>query len=113
MAFRFRNPRVARDARFSPPDPNRGVEIYDPEGVLRRLNSTLRRRLADRVEALFQATCMAGDFETAHDLIIVLANVLERGRRAFGFERRIRDDPVAKAREDLAIRGVETGPQSP
>jgi hypothetical protein len=113
MAFPFRNPRVARGARFSARDPNKEIEVYDPEGVLSRINHTLRRRLADRVEALFQATCVAGQLDTADDLVTVLANVVERGRRAFGVERRISDDPVAKAREDLSVRRFEKGPQSP
>jgi hypothetical protein len=63
-----------------------------------------RRRLSDRVEAVFQAACMTGDLDTAADLLTVLGNMRERGRRAFGDERRISDDPVAKAQKELVTR---------
>jgi hypothetical protein len=115
MAFHFRNPRLTRDARFSAPNANREVPIYDPDGVLERLNKTLRRRLSDRIEAVFHASCVTGELETAAELITVLGNVRERGRRAFGDERRISDDPVAKAQAALAARrrgsfGMSSGP---
>jgi hypothetical protein len=115
MVFAFRNPRLARDAKFSAYDASREVPIYDPDGVLERLNKTLRRRLADRMEAVFHASCVTGELETAAELITVLGNVQERGRRAFGDERRISDDPVAKAQAALAARrrgsfGMSSGP---
>ncbi len=69
MVFHFRHPRVARDARFSTLNGNREVPIYDPDGVLARINKTLRRRLSDRIEAVFQAACVTGELETAADLI--------------------------------------------
>lgn len=107
MAFPFRQPRVACEAWFSAGDPNRQFQVYDPEAVTKRINSMLRRRLSDRVETLFQATRTAGDLETAADLLEVLVNVQERGRRNFGGERRISDDTVAKAREELATMRPE------
>jgi hypothetical protein len=111
MAFPFRQPRVARDARFSALDPSRGIPLYDPDGVMNRINGMLRRRLSDRVEALFQATRVVGDLETAEDLLTVLANVQERDRRKFGGERRS-DDPVANARGELAASRTAKRPQS-
>ena len=115
MAFHFRNPRVARDARFSARDPSRELPVDDPDSILERINKTLRRRLSDRIEAVFQAACVTGELETAAELITVLGNVRERGRRAFGDERRISDDPVAKAQAALAARrrgsfGMSSGP---
>jgi hypothetical protein len=104
MAFHLRNPRLARDARFSARDPSRELPVDDPDSILERINKTLRRRLSDRIEAVFQAACMTGELDTAADLLTVLANVRERGRRAFGDERRISDDPVAKAQAALAAR---------
>ena len=104
MGFPYRSPRLARDAGFSARDPNQELPVYDPDKVLERLNKTLRRRLSDRIEAVFQATCMTGELDTAADLLTVLGNVRERGRRAFGDERRISDDPVAKAQEELLTR---------
>jgi hypothetical protein len=47
---------------------------------------------------------MTGELDTAADLLVVLRNVRERGHRAFGVEKRISDDPVAKAQEELATR---------
>lgn len=68
-------------------------------------NSRLTRvRLSDRIGAVFQAACMTGELDTAADLLVVLRNVRERGHRAFGVEKRISDDPVAKAQEELATR---------
>jgi len=103
MGF-LRSPRLARDARFLARDPNQELPVYDPDRVLERINKTLRRRLSDRVEAVFQAACMTGELDTAADLLTVLANMRERGRRAFSDERRISDDPVAKAQAALAAR---------
>jgi hypothetical protein len=68
-------------------------------------NSHLTRvRLSDRIGAVFQAACMTGELDTAADLLVVLRNVRERGHRAFGVEKRISDDPVVKAQEELATR---------
>ena len=67
-----------------------------------RINSVLRRRLSDRVEALCRTTCVLGDLETAVDLLAVLTKVQERGRRKFGGERRISDDPVSRMRSAIA-----------
>ena len=104
MGSPLRSPRLARDARFSARDPNTEQAIFDPDRVLERISKTLRRRLSDRIEAVFQAACMTGELDTAADLLTVLGNVRERGRRAFGDERRISDDPVTKAQEELLTR---------
>ena len=104
MGFPYRSPRLARDARFSARDRNTEQAISDPNRVLERISKMLRRRLSDRIEPVFQAACMTGELDTAADLLTVLGNVRERGRRAFGDERRISDDPVAKAQEELVTR---------
>jgi hypothetical protein len=106
MSFSFRRLRIGRNARFATPDLTRNIPLYDPEGVISRINSVLRRRLSDRVEVVFQATCMAGDLETAADVLTVLANLQERERRKLGGERRISNDPVAKARDKLATSRI-------
>jgi hypothetical protein len=103
MGSPFRSPRLARDARFSARDPNQELPVYE-DRVLERINKTLRRRLSDRIEAVLQAACVTGELDTAADLLVVLGNVRERGHRAFGDERRISDDPVAKAQEELVTR---------
>ena len=60
MPFHFRNPRLTRDPKFSASHPHRELAVYDPDGVLERLNKTLRRRLSDRIEAVFRAACIYG-----------------------------------------------------
>ena len=71
----LRSSRLARDARFPARDPNQELPVYDPDKVLERLNKTLRRRLSDRIEAVFEAACITGGLETAADLLVVLGNV--------------------------------------
>jgi hypothetical protein len=56
---------VASDARLAAPDLLRPIPLYDPEGILGRINRTFRRRLRDRVEDLFQDACISGDLATA------------------------------------------------
>ena len=60
---------VASDARLAPPDLLRPIQLYDPEGILGRINRTFRRRLRDRVEDLFQDACISGDLSTAEELL--------------------------------------------
>jgi hypothetical protein len=109
MSLRFRNPLVARNANLTAPDPHRRLEVYDPEGFMNRLNRTFRRRLSDRVEALFQEACLADDLDTAEELLTVLVNMHERRSRKFGGERRINDEAVVKIREELAKRKAVKG----
>jgi hypothetical protein len=103
MGF-LRSPRLRARCRFPARDRNTEQAISDPNRVLERISKMLRRRLSDRIEPVFQAACMTGELDTAADLLTVLGNVRERGRRAFGDERRISDDPVAKAQEELVTR---------
>jgi hypothetical protein len=84
------------------------LEVYDPEGFMDRLNRTFRRRLSDRVEALFQEACLADDLDTAEELLTVLVNMLGRSSRNFGGERRISDEAVVKIREELSRRKAVT-----
>jgi hypothetical protein len=84
------------------------LEVYDPEGLMDRLNRTFRRRLSDRVEALFQEACLADDLDTAEELLTVLVNMHGRRRRNFGGERRISAEAVVKIREELSRRKAVT-----
>lgn len=104
MAFSFRHPFVAHDAGLSAPDLQRELSVYDPQEIMDRISRTLRRRLSDGVEDIFQVACLSGDLEGAEDLLTVLVNLQARGRRAFGGERRVNDDVVAKAQAELARR---------
>jgi len=113
MAVWYRNPLVARGAKLTPPDPPRRVLVDDPEGVMKRLNKMFRRRLSDRVGDLFQAACLAGDLDTAEELLTVLMNMHERRQRIFGGERRISDEALVKMREELARRKAAKDQQAP
>jgi hypothetical protein len=107
MAFPFRQPRIAHDAKFS------SSEKEVSERLTSRINSVLRRRLSDRIEAVLRMAHLAGDLETAAELLGVLTNVRERGRQKLRGERRVSDDPVAKAQDELATsRTILNRPQS-
>jgi hypothetical protein len=103
MPFLRRFLPVVADAQLEAPDPGRPIPLYDPEGVLGQINRTLKRRLGDRVEDLFQDACIAGDLDTAEELLTVLENMQNR-RDASGQDRRVNDDVFAAAREELARR---------
>ena len=94
---------VTSEAHLEAPDPHRPIPLYDPGGVVDRLNRTFRRRLRDRVEDLFQDACVAGDLATAEELLGVLENMQKR-RDGAGQDRRANDAPFAAAREELARR---------
>ena len=104
MALFHRYLPIAADARLAAPDLYRPIPLYDPDGVLDRVNRTFRRRLSDRVEDLFQDACVAGDLTTAEELLSVLERMQSRRREAAGGERRIPDTAFAKARDELARR---------
>jgi hypothetical protein len=106
MPFLRRFPLVGPDANLAAPDSGRPIPLYDPEGVLGQLNRTFRRRLSDRVEDLFQQACVAGDLDTAEELLTILENMQKR-REALGQERRAGDHIFAAAREELARRRDE------
>lgn len=71
--------------------------------VHRRVYRTLRRRLSDRVADVFQEACLAGDLETAEQLLAVMQNIQDR-RTAAGHDRRSGDEELERAREELATR---------
>jgi hypothetical protein len=99
-AFSFLRPGVKNDAKLSASDQDQDTPLYE-QMIITRINSTVRRRFADRVEALLRASCLGGDLETAGDLLTVLERLQERGRCNVGRERRVSDDPVARARDEL------------
>lgn len=83
---------------------NRTVGMHEtriPGARLARLNQSLKRRLDDDVEEVFNRACATGDLESARDLF----GLLERwhGRRAarYGRERRIDSAPLERARKEL------------
>src|SRR5690242_11200942 len=104
MAFPFRQPRIARDAKFS------SSEREMSDRLTSRINGVLRRRLSDRIEAVLRTARLTGDQDTAAELLRVLANVRERERQKLGGERRVSDDPVAKTPDELAT--IASRPQT-
>jgi hypothetical protein len=104
MALFRRYLSIARGAKFAAIDPHRRIATYDPQGLLDRVNRTLRRRLSDRVEDAFKEACLSGDLDTAEELLTVLESMHARRCEKFGQDRRIDDGSLVKARAELAQR---------
>jgi hypothetical protein len=68
-----------------------------------RMNRTLRRRLSDRVMDVFNESCIAGDLDTAEELLAVMQGMHRRREAAMG-DRRLSTQDLDAARDDLAIR---------
>lgn len=100
--FRSRYYLVAKDAALAAPDPYRRIPLYDPRGLADRRDRKRRNRLSDHVEDLFDAACREGDTETAAELLTVLENMQQRRHEMFKRDRRISDDQLAQAQEELA-----------
>ena len=75
-----------------------------PAHRLSRVLSSYRRRIDDAVEDVFRQACAAGDLETAEELIGILTNLHERRKAKFSGERRMNDDHIIRAKEDLLRR---------
>ena len=101
---------VARGAQLTAPDSNRSIPVYDPRGVLDRINRSLRRRLSDRVEDMFHVACLSNDLDVAEKLLGLLEYMHERRIVKFGGQQRIDDTAVEKAREELARRKAMVRP---
>lgn len=59
---------------------SRDINIADQK-LQERLNSvgrSLRRRLSDKIEVLFQESCLTGDLETAESLLAILERMSTR-----------------------------------
>lgn len=78
-----------------------------PAERLDRVHLSLRRRLDDAVEQVFRQALLNGDLDTAGELLDVLSAMHDRRQQKFGSERRINDDLLRKARDDLARRRRE------
>jgi hypothetical protein len=87
-----------RDVANLPPPQ---VSISDV--VRDRMNRTLRRRLSDRVMDVFHESCIAGDLDTAEDLLAVMEGMHRRREAALG-DRRLSTQDLDAARDDLALR---------
>lgn len=92
---------IGRMAVRPPPRP--------PEVRLDRIHQTWRRRLDDAVEDVFRQACLAGDLDTAEQLLDVLGSMHTRRAERYGRDRRISDDGLQRAREELARRQRAAG----
>ncbi len=75
-----------------------------PAERLDRVHQTLRRRLDDAVEDVFQRACLNGDLDTARALLQVLEGMHERRQAKYGSNRRLNDDVLRRARTELEQR---------
>lgn len=86
---------------------NLAAKLREAESVVqRRLNGALRRRLSDRVMDVFHEACLSGDMSTAEELMAVLESMHRRRQVAAG-DRRLTDEDLVRAREELASRKLE------
>jgi hypothetical protein len=66
---------------------------------------TLRRRMEDRIESLYNRACMANDLEAASDLLALLEKWFARRSANPGRERRVNAAALQRARRRLEQRG--------
>ena len=92
-------------------------EARIPGARMARLNQSLRRRLDDDVEEVFNRACTSNDLEAAADLLTVLERWHERRSATYGKERRINGAAIQRVRRELdrlrVLRGVRTEDASP
>ena len=72
-----------------------------PEGRMNRLRQSFRRRLGDALEEVFHRACVENDLRTAAGLYAVLEDLHHRRVTAHGYDRRISEEILQKAREEL------------
>ena len=76
-------------------------EARIPGARMARLNQSLRRRLDDDVEEVFNRACTSNDLEAAADLMTVLEKWHERRSATYGKERRINGAAIQRVRREL------------
>jgi glutathione S-transferase len=73
-----------------------------PAERMAQVYSVLRRRVSDAVEDAFRRACLAGDTDTAADLIVVMEGMILRGERLPAGERRLLPGRLNRLRQELA-----------
>ena len=76
-------------------------EVRVPGARLARVNQSLKRRLDDDVEEIFNRACATNDLEAAHDLLALLEKWHARRSASYGRERRIGGAALQRARGEL------------
>ena len=83
---------------------NRGRPLHEvriPTERLARVNQSLKRRLDDDVEEIFNRACATNDLEAAEDLLALLEKWHARRSASYGRERRISGASLTRARREL------------
>ena len=76
-------------------------EVQIPGARLARVNQSLKRRLDDDVEEVFNRACATNDLESAADLLTLLEKWHARRQASYGRERRITGVGLQRARKEL------------
>jgi len=84
-------------------------EVQIPGARLARVNQSLKRRLDDDVEEVFNRACATNDLEAASDLLALLEKWHARRQANYGRERRITGVGLQRARKELERLNVLHG----
>jgi hypothetical protein len=76
-------------------------EVRIPGARLARVNQSLKRRLDDDLEEVFNRACATNDLEAAADLLALLEKWHARRSAAYGRERRINGASLERVRKEL------------
>jgi len=88
-------------------------EVRIPGSRLARVNQSLKRRLDDDVEEVFNRACATNDLEAASDLLTLLEKWHARRSASYGRERRISGVSLQRARKELERLCVLHGADAP
>ena len=76
-------------------------EVQIPSARMARVNQSLKRRLDDDVEEVFNRACATNDLEAANDLLSLLEKWHTRRSAHYGRERRVSGVGLQRARKEL------------
>jgi hypothetical protein len=76
-------------------------EVRIPGARLARVNQSLRRRLDDEIEAVFNRACATNDLEAAADLLTLMEKWHARRPAGHGHERRTGGEHLRRVRKQL------------
>ena len=88
-------------------------EFQIPGARLARVNQSLKRRLDDDVEEVFNRACATNDLEAAADLLLLLEKWHARRSANYGRERRISGTNLTRARNELERLSTLKGANTP
>jgi len=88
-------------------------EVQIPGARLARVNQSLKRRLDDDVEEVFNRACATNDLDAASDLLALLEKWHSRRQANYGRERRISGANLTRARSELDRLAILKGANTP